>query len=71
MTREDIQRAATELESASAQEIVKWGAEQFPGKLTFATSLGIEDCVVTDMIAREGLSIELFTLDTVVASGEA
>jgi len=64
MTREDIQRAATELESASAQEIVKWGAEQFPGKLTFATSLGIEDCVVTDMIAREGLSIELFTLDT-------
>jgi phosphoadenylyl-sulfate reductase (thioredoxin) len=32
--------------------------------LTFATSLGIEDCVVTDMIARQGLPIDLFTLDT-------
>jgi len=64
MTREDIQRAARELETAAAPDIVKWAAAQFPGKLTFATSLGIEDCVVTDMIARQGLPVGLFTLDT-------
>ncbi len=33
-------------------------------RLTFATSLGIEDCVVIDMIARARLPIDLFTLDT-------
>jgi len=64
MDRDDIKKAAQELETAEAPEIVKWAAAQFPGKLTFATSLGIEDCVVTDMIARAGLPIELFTLDT-------
>ena len=64
MNREDIQKAAADLETAPAAEIVKWAATEFSGRLTFATSLGIEDCVVTDMIARQGLPIELFTLDT-------
>ena len=64
MDRDDIKKAAQELETAEAPEIVRWAAAQFPGKLTFATSLGIEDCVVTDMIARQGLPIDLFTLDT-------
>ena len=32
--------------------------------VTFATSLGAEDMVVLDLIEREGLPIEIFTLDT-------
>jgi phosphoadenosine phosphosulfate reductase len=65
MTVEDIKQAAADLENASAQDIVKWAAGEFGGgRLTFATSLGIEDCVVTDMIARERLPIDFFTLDT-------
>src|SRR5262245_55245096 len=65
MTIDDIKQASASLETESAEAILSWAAAQFPkGRLTFATSLGIEDCVVTDMIARQGLSIDLFTLDT-------
>jgi phosphoadenosine phosphosulfate reductase len=64
INRDDLQRYAAELETASADDIIRWGYEQFGGKLTFATSLGIEDCVLVDMIARQRLPVSLFTLDT-------
>ena len=64
MTTDEIKQAAQELETKSAEDILAWAAAQFPGRLTFATSLGIEDCVVTDMIARRRLPLDLFTLDT-------
>jgi phosphoadenylyl-sulfate reductase (thioredoxin) len=65
MTTEQIKQAAQDLEGAPAPEILQWSSAQFPaGRLTFATSLGIEDCVVTDLIARHSLPVELFTLDT-------
>jgi len=64
MTLEEIKAAAAELETASAAEILRWAADRFAARLTFATSLGVEDCVVTDLIARGGLPVQLFTLDT-------
>jgi phosphoadenylyl-sulfate reductase (thioredoxin) len=64
VTTDEIKQAAQELETKSAEDILAWAAAQFPGRLTFATSLGIEDCVVTDMIARRRLPLDLFTLDT-------
>lgn len=64
MTREEIARHAEELETSSAADVLKWAAEHFAPRLTFATSLGIEDCVVTDLIARASLPVQLFTLDT-------
>jgi phosphoadenylyl-sulfate reductase (thioredoxin) len=64
MTREDLTLAARDLETASAPRILQWAVDHFAPRLTFATSLGIEDCVVTDLIARAGLPISLFTLDT-------
>ena len=41
------------------QELVK----QYPA-LSFASSLGLEDMVLTDLIARHQLPIDIFTLDT-------
>src|SRR4026207_1676888 len=64
MTTEEIKAAAAELETASAAEILRWAADRFAARLTLATSLGVEDCVVTDLIARAGLPVQLFTLDT-------
>src|SRR4029453_9903216 len=64
MTREEIKQATEELETAAPTEILEWAADHFAPRLTFATSLGIEDCVVTDLIARARLPIDLFTLDT-------
>src|SRR5262249_4136652 len=49
---------------ATAAEIVAWAAKTFAPRLTFATSLGIEDCAIVDLIARQSLPIDIFTLDT-------
>lgn len=64
MDKEQIKKHAAELETADARDIVRWASEQFAGTLTFATSLGIEDCVIVHMIATESLPVSLFTLDT-------
>lgn len=64
MEREALKDHAATLETADAGDIVRWASEQFGSKLTFATSLGIEDCVIVDMIARQSLPVSLFTLDT-------
>ncbi len=36
----------------------------YPGQVVFSTSLGQEDQVITDMIARNNIPIRIFTLDT-------
>ena len=64
MTRDDLKQAADELEHATAANILRWAADHFAPRLTFATSLGIEDCVVTDLIAKASLPVDFFTLDT-------
>ena len=48
----------------SADEIIKLAASEFGAKVNFASSLGEEDQVITDMIARVAPSVEIFTLDT-------
>lgn len=64
MEREALKDHAATLETADAADIVRWASDEFGSKLTFATSLGIEDCVIVDMIARQSLPVSLFTLDT-------
>ena len=39
-------------------------AEQFPGQVVFSSSLGQEDQVLTDVICKNKLGIEICTLDT-------
>lgn len=38
--------------------------EKYPGKVAFSSSLGAEDQIITHLIARSGLNIRIFTLDT-------
>lgn len=45
-------------------QTLSWSAQMFPGKVTFATSLGAEDQVITHVIAVNKLPISIFTLDT-------
>jgi len=63
-SQDQIQNLLTKAQGKSAEEIIKIAAEAFKGRLTFATSLGEEDQVLTDMIARAAPSITIFTLDT-------
>ena len=51
------------LEGASLPVILRWAVENL-GRLTFASALGAECVVVIDVIARERLPIDIFTLDT-------
>jgi phosphoadenosine phosphosulfate reductase len=64
MDKAALARYAAEFETADAADILRWASGQFGPKLTFATSLGIEDCVVMDMVAAESLPVAFFTLDT-------
>ena len=59
----ELPTIARALEDESPERILAWAAEHLP-RLTFATGFGAEGCVIIDLIAREGLKIDLFTLDT-------
>jgi phosphoadenosine phosphosulfate reductase len=49
---------------AQAVEVLQAAAAQHAGRIVQSTSLGVEDMVVTDLIARHGLDIAIATLDT-------
>jgi phosphoadenosine phosphosulfate reductase len=56
--------AVEDLEGRAAEEILAWAAERFAPRIVFATGFGAEGCVIVDLIARQALPIEVFTLDT-------
>ena len=64
VSEDELRSLSAELETRSAAEILAWAAGRLAPRLTFATSLGIEDSVITDLIGREQLPIHIFTLDT-------
>lgn len=49
---------------ARSLALLQQAADEHPGAVVQTTSLGAEDMVVTDLIARHGLPIALATLDT-------
>jgi phosphoadenosine phosphosulfate reductase len=52
------------LAQAPIEQVLNWAHAQFASELVFATSLGAEDQVLTDCIARHTPAIRIFTLDT-------
>jgi len=48
----------------SSEKVLNLAVDKFRGKLAFASSLGLEDQVITDIIAKNKLDIPIFTLDT-------
>jgi phosphoadenosine phosphosulfate reductase len=53
-----------QLSGASAQQIVAFFLKKFKGKIALSTSLGLEDQVLTQMVAEADPSTRIFTLDT-------
>ena len=49
---------------ATAQDILRQGAEAAQGIVKLACSFSVEDTVIIDMIHKEGLKIGIFALDT-------
>jgi len=51
-------------EQLSPAEALREVTNLFPGKVKFSTSLGQEDQVLTDLIARNDIPVSIFTIDT-------
>lgn len=62
--KEDLSAINKKLANKSAQEIIKYFIDEMGDKITFGTSLGAEDQVITALIAELGGNIPIFTLDT-------
>lgn len=59
-----LQETDERLSSAEAADVLAWAAERFAPRLAFAFGFGPEGCVLFDLIARLGLDVDVFTLDT-------
>ena len=59
-------RAAVEIKRAAVVLMLQDAVSEFgrDGEVTFANSMGAEDMVLTDIILREQLPVEIFSLDT-------
>lgn len=55
--------ASVQAKRAQVVALLQSAAAEFPA-ITFANSYGAEDMVLTDLIAKEALPIEIFSLDT-------
>lgn len=47
-----------------AEELIRWAAEHFPGKLALVTSFQREGMVILDIASRAAPGLPVFTLDT-------
>ncbi|UDQ97522.1 phosphoadenylyl-sulfate reductase [Lentisphaerota bacterium WC36G] len=60
----ELEGIKTQIKDFSAEEVLLFAKHNFSDGLVFASSFGLEDQVILDMIMRNNLKIEIFTLDT-------
>ena len=63
-TPDKLERYREETDGMRPAELLAWAASEFAGDITFASSLGAEDQVVTWLISRDAIQLPVFTLDT-------
>ena len=61
---DELAELAERLEGRPPAEILAAAAARHPGRIALACSFGAEDCLLVDVVARAGLAVEVFTLDT-------
>jgi len=59
-----INNLTQKLQNKSLKEQLQFLAKEFKGKIAFSTSFGQEDQVLTDIIFKNNIETEVFTLDT-------
>jgi phosphoadenosine phosphosulfate reductase len=62
--KENIEQWTKAIAELSLADALRYIAEKTPGKVSFSTSLGQEDQVITHAIFTNDIAIEVFTLDT-------
>ena len=63
-SEKQIQQYIDQAQGFSAEQIIQFAYKTFGARVNFASSLGEEDQVITDMISKGAPKIEIFTLDT-------
>jgi phosphoadenylyl-sulfate reductase (thioredoxin) len=63
-SRSELEHAARALARLPAQDVLAWAARRYAPRLAFGTAFGPEGLVLLDLIARNGLDVDVFTLDT-------
>lgn len=61
MVTEDIEK---DIQNLSIPQALEYFAGLYPGQVSFSSSLGQEDQVITDYIGRNKLPVNIFTIDT-------
>lgn len=64
MTTSQITELNNTYSTASPAEIMQFCASRFPGQTILSSSMGLEDQMLTHIIATEEISIPIITLDT-------
>jgi phosphoadenosine phosphosulfate reductase len=64
LSEADIQRATTEFEHKSPQELLQWAVDTFGEDVALACSFGAEDVVLVDMLVKINPKAKIFYLDT-------
>lgn len=59
-----ISELLTKTKGLSAEDIIRVAYHEFGDRINFASSMGEEDQVITDMISKVAPQMEVFTLDT-------
>jgi len=59
-----LKQLAQKAQGLGAEQVIRLVRDELGSRVVFATSLGEEDQVITDMIARTAPDIGIFTLDT-------
>src|SRR5665647_171632 len=59
-----LKKLSNQLSGKSIEESLQILVSEFPGKIIFTTSFGIEDQVITEKIFSNNLDIKVITLDT-------
>ncbi len=60
----DVESLALEFENKRTEEILSWALGTFGDRIAQATSFGVEDVVITDMLVKINPKVKIFTLDT-------
>lgn len=59
-----IAQIKNEIEELDAMDVIRYVDQKFKNETVFSTSFGIEDQVITHMLAEAGSSASIFTLET-------
>ena len=64
MPKEIVYKISQDLKDKSVEEVITYIYKRFNVKTAFASSLGAEDQVLTDIIVKNAKELKIFTLDT-------